>query len=65
MGKTFNDLSSGVYKGTDAEVRTIAVFNGPQFTGAQRPLVSASLVQTLSRVPGVGAVEAASSGTPG
>ena len=29
MGKTFNDLSAGVYKGTDAVVRATAVFTGP------------------------------------
>ena len=45
FGKTFNDLSAGVYKGTDAVVRATAVFNGPQFTGEQRPFVNASLVQ--------------------
>ena len=57
MGKTFNDLSAGVYKGTDAEVRATSVFTGPQFTGDQRPFVSASLASTLSRVPGVAAAE--------
>ena len=54
FGQTFNDLSAGVYKGTDAAVRATAVFNGPQFTGEQRPFVNASLADTLSRVPGVG-----------
>ena len=57
FGQTFNDLSAGVYKGTDAAVRATAVFNGPQFTGEQRPFVNASLVDTLSRVPGVAAAE--------
>src|SRR6516225_863755 len=57
IGKTFNDLSAGVYKGTDAEVRATAVFSGPQFTGAQRPLVDASLVSRLARVPGVAQAE--------
>ena len=57
FGQTFNDLSAGVYKGTDAVVRATAVFNGPQFTGEQRPFVDASLVSTLSRVPGVAAAE--------
>jgi hypothetical protein len=32
ISRTFNDLSAGVYKGTDAEVRAAAVFSGPQFT---------------------------------
>ena len=53
IGRTFNDLSAGVYKGTDAEVRATAAFNGPIFVGAQRSLVDASLVGTLRRVPGV------------
>ena len=57
ISRTFNDLSAGVYKGTDAEVRATAVFNGPQFTGAQRPFIDASLVGTLSKVPGVAAAE--------
>jgi putative ABC transport system permease protein len=55
ISRTFNDLSAGVYKGTDAEVRATAVFTGPQFSGAQRPFVDASLASTLSRVPGVAA----------
>src|SRR4249920_1252877 len=57
IGKTFNDLSAGVYKGTDTEGRASAVFNGPQFSGAQRPLVDASLVRRLARVPGVAQAE--------
>lgn len=57
MGKTFNDLSADVYKGTDAVVRATAVFNGPQMTGEQRPFVSGTLVAPLSRVPGVAAAE--------
>ena len=66
LGQTFNDLSAGVYKGTDAEVRAASAFNGPQFTGAQRPFVDASLTSTLSRVPGVAATEERpGSGSPG
>jgi putative ABC transport system permease protein len=57
FGKTFDDLSAGVYKGTDAVVRATATFNGPQFTGEQRPFVNASLASTLGQVPGVAAVE--------
>ena len=57
FGKTFDDLSAGVYKGTDAVVRATAVFNGPQFTGEQRPFVNASLASALGRVPGVAATE--------
>jgi putative ABC transport system permease protein len=62
FGQTFNDLSAGVYKGTDAVVRATAVFNGPQFTGEQRPFVDASLARTLSRVPGVAAAEGSAFG---
>src|SRR5215472_3538268 len=58
IGHTFNDLSTGVYKGTDAEVRAKAVFNGPAMGGGeQRPLISASLAPALSRVRGVAAAE--------
>ena len=52
----------GVYKGTDAVVRAMATFNGPQFTGEQRPFVNASLAATLSRVPGVAAAEGSAYG---
>jgi putative ABC transport system permease protein len=63
IGHTFNDLSTGVYKGTDAEVRAKAVFNGPAMGGGeQRPLISASLVQALRRVPGVAADEGSAYG---
>src|SRR6516162_6735415 len=51
MGKTFDDLSAGAFKGTDAVVRAVKVFNDP--SGDQRSLVDASLVPALSRVPGV------------
>src|SRR5215467_12550318 len=57
MSKIFNDLSAGVYKGTDAVVRARAVFDGPMGTGKQRPLIDASLVPALNRVPGVAAAE--------
>ena len=62
FGQTFDDLSAGVYKGTDAVVRATAIFNGPQFTGEQRPFVNASLAATLSRVPGVAAAEGSAYG---
>ncbi|HEX8005779.1 MAG TPA: FtsX-like permease family protein [Trebonia sp.] len=55
MSKVFNDLSAGVYKGTDAVVRAKTVFNDP--AGDQRPLIDASLVPALSRVPGVAAAQ--------
>jgi putative ABC transport system permease protein len=63
IGHTFNDLSSGVYKGTDAEVRAKAAFSGLSMGGGeQRPLISASLVQTLRRVPGVATDEGSAMG---
>ena len=66
FGKTFDDLSAGVYKGTDAVVRATAVFNGPQFTGEQRPFVNASLVAAPSAgFPAWPPPKAACSGTPG
>jgi putative ABC transport system permease protein len=58
IGHTFNDLSAGVYKGTDAEVRAKAAFSAPAMGGGdQRPLISASLVTTLRHVRGVAADE--------
>jgi len=57
MSSIFNDLSAGVYKGTDAVVRAKAVFNGPSQMGEQRPNVDGSLVPGLSQVPGVAAAE--------
>jgi putative ABC transport system permease protein len=57
MSSIFNDLSAGVYKGTDAVVRAKAVFNGPNQMGEQRPNIDASLVPGLSQVPGVAAAE--------
>jgi putative ABC transport system permease protein len=63
IGHTFNDLSTGVYRGTDAEVRAKAVFNGPAMSGGeQRPLISSWLVPALSRVPGVAAAEGSAYG---
>src|SRR5512142_1011449 len=53
----FNDLSAGVYKGTDAVVRAKAVFNGPNNIGEVRPMIDASVVPALSHVPGVAAAE--------
>jgi putative ABC transport system permease protein len=55
MSRTFSDLSTGVYKGTDAVVRASASFNTQQ--GEQRPSINASLAQPLSHVPGVAAAE--------
>jgi putative ABC transport system permease protein len=59
----FNDLSAGVYKGTDAVVRAKAVFDaGINGGGEQRPLIDASLVTPLSHVPGVAAAEGSAFG---
>ena len=55
INRTFNDVSAGVYKGTDAVVRASAVLNTAQ--GDQRPSINASLAQSLSHVPGVAATE--------
>ena len=57
MSSTFDDLSAGVYKGTDAVVRAKAVFNGPKSHGRTAADVDASLVPALSHVPGVAAAE--------
>ena len=57
VNKTFDDLFSDVYRGTDAVVRAQAVFDGLQGTDVQRGRVDASLVPALQRVPGVAAVE--------
>jgi putative ABC transport system permease protein len=65
MSSIFNDLSAGVYKGTDAVVRAKAVFNGPMGMGEQRPNIDASLVPGLSQVPGVAAAEGSVLGTRG
>ena len=60
MSKIFNDLSSGVYKGTSAVVRAQAVFT-TMGTG-ERPNIDASLVPALSHVPGVAAAEGSAFG---
>src|SRR5262250_48297 len=63
IGNTFNNLSTGVYKGTDAEVRAKVAFTAPTMGGGdQRPLINASLVQALRRVPGVAADEGSAYG---
>jgi putative ABC transport system permease protein len=63
IGNTFNNLSAGVYKGTDAEVRAKAAFNGPTMGGGeQRPLISASLAGALRHVSGVATDEGSAYG---
>jgi putative ABC transport system permease protein len=58
MRKTFDNLFSDVYKGTDAVVRAKAAFEGPQeSTGTQRGRVDASLLPTVRSIDGVAAAE--------
>jgi len=57
MSHVFDDLSSGVYKGTDAVVRAKAVFDGPNNMGQQRPFIDASVLPALSHVPDVAAAQ--------
>src|SRR5215472_8236230 len=57
MSKTFNDLSDGAYKNTDAVVRATAVFGDSSGGGGARPMVDASLVPALGHVPGVAHIQ--------
>ncbi|HET6793716.1 MAG TPA: ABC transporter permease, partial [Acidimicrobiales bacterium] len=57
MTSTFNNLFATVYQGTDAVVRSKAVFEGPQGMGQQRARIDASLLPQLRNVPGVAAAE--------
>jgi putative ABC transport system permease protein len=57
ISQTFNNVFSDVYRGTDAMVRGVAVFQGPQNSGAQRARVDASLVTTVRAVPQVAEAE--------
>src|SRR4249920_1036103 len=65
MSSIFNDLSAGVYKGTDAVVRAKAVFNGPNQMGEQRPNVDGSVVPGLGQVQASPPPKAACWGTRG
>jgi putative ABC transport system permease protein len=51
--KTFDDLFSDVYQGTDAVVRAKAAFEDPNSSFKQRGRVDASLVDTVKKVDGV------------
>ncbi len=62
ISQTFSGLFGTVYKGTAVIVRAKAAFTGIQGSGAQRPLVDASLVGSLRTVKGVAADEGAISG---
>ena len=55
--KTFDDLFGDVYKGTDAVVRGVSVFDGGAFVGEQRGRVDESLVSEVAGVPGVAAAQ--------
>ena len=55
--RTFDGLFADVYQGTDVVVRGQQQFEGPNNTGAQRPRVQQSLVDTVRRVDGVQAAE--------
>jgi putative ABC transport system permease protein len=55
--RTFDSLFADIYKGTDVVVRGQQQFEGPNNSGAQRPRVPASLLDTVRRVDGVKAVD--------
>ncbi len=57
ISKTFNNVFSDVYKGTDVMVRGVSAFEGPDNSGAQRPRVDASLVAAVRRAPDVAQAE--------
>jgi putative ABC transport system permease protein len=57
MTRTFNNLFTDVYKGTDAVVRAQAAFEGPQGAGIQRGRVDASLIPSIQQVKGVASAE--------
>lgn len=57
IGKTFDDLSSDVYRDTDGVVRAKAAFDGPMNTGAQRGRVDGGLVAAVAAVDGVALAE--------
>src|SRR3954451_2138294 len=55
--KTFDTVFSGVYAGTDGQVRAPAAFEGPNNTGEQRGRVPESLVPVVAKVPDVAVAE--------
>ena len=59
---TFDGLFGDVYKNTDAVVRGVEQFEGPDQTGAQRPRIEESVVDVVAGVPGVAAAEGRSLG---
>src|SRR5689334_3627910 len=60
--RTFDGLYGDVYKNTDAVVRGVKQFEGPDQMGAQRPRIAASLVGTVKAIPGVEDAEGRSLG---
>ena len=60
--RTFDNLFGDVYRNTDAVVRGVSQFEGPQNLGAQRPRIPATLVDVIRDVPGVEAAEGRSFG---
>ena len=60
--KTFDNLFGDVYANTDAVVRGVSQFEGPENMGAQRPRIPATLVDVVRGVPGVEAAEGRSLG---
>src|SRR5690349_21432519 len=53
IGRTFDNLFSDVYRGTDAIVRATSTFDGPQNTGAQRGRIGGSLIDRVRTVKGI------------
>jgi putative ABC transport system permease protein len=58
VSSTFNNLFSDVFKGTDAYVRAVEPFKGDQQGGGNtRPRIEASILDTVSKAPGVKVAE--------
>ena len=60
--RTFDGLMGDSYKNTDSVVRGAERFDGPMGSGAQRPRVDASLVETVRHVDGVDIAEGSVTG---
>jgi putative ABC transport system permease protein len=57
IGRTFDNLFSDVYEGTDAVVRAEAAFDNPDGFGDERGRVDAALLDVVRSVDGVAAAE--------
>src|SRR4051795_5007264 len=55
--RSFGNLFSDVFAGTDAQVRAVEPFDVDNGPGTTRPRVDASLVATVAAVPGVAVAE--------